>query len=182
MQLHLVDINAELVDAWREAFADQDAVAVHHNDILAVARGSLVSPANSYGFMDGGIDEAYRDHFGLTLEQRVQEAVGRRVEGYLPVGASLAVPTGRSDVPWLIVAPTMRMPEPVPASHAYRALRAVLRLVDADPDRHREVYCPGLATGTGRVPAGEAAKEMAEAYRDWAEARQGGRSGVSCDS
>lgn len=30
-----------------------------------------------------------------------------------------------------------------------------------------EVYCPGLATGTGHVPPEEAAREMYQAFADW---------------
>lgn len=37
----------------RRAFAGVDDVACEDGDILAVARNALVSPANSYGFMDG---------------------------------------------------------------------------------------------------------------------------------
>lgn len=50
-----------------------------------MAEHCVVSPANSYGFMDGGIDAAYRSFFGLQIERTVQEAVARRPEGRLPV-------------------------------------------------------------------------------------------------
>jgi O-acetyl-ADP-ribose deacetylase (regulator of RNase III) len=132
-----------------------------------VARHALVSPANSYGFMDGGIDAAYSAFFGPRVQADVQEAINRRPEGYLPVGASLAIRTGHARVPFLIVAPTMHTPEEVPAASCYRALRAVLRLADAETELAQDIYCPGLATGTGRVPAAEAAREMFRAYEDW---------------
>jgi O-acetyl-ADP-ribose deacetylase (regulator of RNase III) len=61
----------------------------------------------------------------------------------------------------------MHTPEEVLATNCCRAMRAVLRAVDSEP-RLGEVFCPGLATGTGRVPPSEAASEMARAYRDWA--------------
>ena len=58
-RLHLVDINPAVADALRVAFARWTSVDVQCRDILDVAFDTLVSPANSYGFMDGGIDLHY---------------------------------------------------------------------------------------------------------------------------
>lgn len=165
MNLHLVDLDHRLVTAWREAFLRFPEVTIERGDLLAVARHCIVSPANSYGFMDGGIDAAYRAYFGMEIEARVQDAVARRPEGHLPVGASLVVRTEHRRVPFLIVAPTMTVPEQVESSNCYRAMRAVLRIVDEEIGR--DVYCPGLATGVGMVPPESAAGEMARAYSDW---------------
>jgi len=166
MHLHFVDTSGDLIEELRRAFAGASDVTCTTGDILAVARHALVSPANSYGFMDGGIDAAYSAFFGAQLQVAVQQAINRRPEGHLPVGASLAVRTGHARIPYLIVAPTMQFPEEVPSQNCYRAMRAILRLVKAEPELGREVFCPGLATGTGRVPAGEAAAEMFRAYAD----------------
>jgi O-acetyl-ADP-ribose deacetylase (regulator of RNase III) len=166
-RLHFVDTNPDVVHELRLAFEGADDVACSEGDVLSVARNALVSPANSYGFMDGGIDAAYSAFFGPRLQATVQEAINRRPEGYLPVGASLAVPTGHARIPFLIVAPTMHTPEEVPSENCYRAMRAVLRLMTAEAAIGREVFCPGLATGTGHVPPAEAAKQMFRAYADW---------------
>ena len=72
MSLHLVDLDSNLVAAWREAFASCPEVAIDQANILQVARDCLVSPANSFGYMDGGIDAAYRDFFGPEIEHRVR--------------------------------------------------------------------------------------------------------------
>jgi len=167
MRLHFVDTDPDVAQALRRAFAGVDDVVCEDGDILAVARTALVSPANSYGFMDGGIDAAYSAFFGPRLQAAVQEAINRRPEGYLPVGASLAVRTGHARIPLLIVAPTMHTPEEVPRENSYRAMRAVLRLVDAEPALCSEVFCPGLATGTGHVSPSDAADQMFRAYADW---------------
>jgi len=167
MRLHLVDYNGELVSAWREAFRPFPEVLVHEGDLLAVAEHCVVSPANSYGFMDGGIDAAYRAFFGPEIERTVQDAVLRRPEGLLPVGASVVVHTGHVRVPYLIVAPTMTMPELVDGRNCYRAMRAVLRIAGEMAVIGRDVYCPGLSTGVGGVAPESAAMMMAEAYRDW---------------
>jgi O-acetyl-ADP-ribose deacetylase (regulator of RNase III) len=167
MRLHLVDYSGALVNAWVDAFRLFPEVTVQQGDLLAVAEHCVVSPANSYGFMDGGIDAAYRTFFGAQIERTVQDAVTRRPEGHLPVGASLVVRTGHNRVPFMIVAPTMTVPEQVESRHSYRALRAVLRILSADPEVGRDVYCPGLATGVGMVPPEHAAAMMAKAYADW---------------
>jgi O-acetyl-ADP-ribose deacetylase (regulator of RNase III) len=165
MNLHLVDFNGCVVNAWANAFAPFPEVSIQQGDLLAVAMHCVVSPANSYGFMDGGIDAAYRTFFGAQIEKKVQEAVTRRPEGHLPVGASLVVRTGHHRVPFLIVAPTMTVPEQVISDNCYRAMRAVLRVATGEVGQH--VYCPGLATGVGMVPPENAAAMMAQAYRDW---------------
>jgi O-acetyl-ADP-ribose deacetylase (regulator of RNase III) len=167
VRLHLVDYSERLVKAWEEAFSQFPEVTVLQADMLDVARHCVVSPANSYGFMDGGIDAAYRRLFGAQIERTVQEAIARRPEGHLPVGASLVVRTGHRRVPYLIVAPTMVAPEMVESQNSYRALRAALRIAGSDSEIGRDIYCPGLATGVGRVPPEEAAKAMSRAYADW---------------
>jgi O-acetyl-ADP-ribose deacetylase (regulator of RNase III) len=167
MRLHLVDSNAHLVNAWSEAFGEFPEVDVRHGDILAVAEHCVVSPARSYGFMDGGIDDSYRVFFGARIERTIQEAVARRTEGNLPVGASIVIRTGHERVPFMIVAPTMTVPEQVDRRHCYRAMRAVLRIAGTNADVGRDVYCPGLAAGIGTVPPEDSAAMMAEAYRDY---------------
>lgn len=170
MRLHLVDTEPDLVEAWKQAFAPFPEVEVVYGNILEVANDTLVSPANSYGYMDGGIDRLYIEHFGLDLQRRVTEAIAGRPEGCLPVGASLLVSTGNTRIPYLIVAPTMTLPEPVPAAHAFRAMAAALRIAKQYSDRISDIYCPGLTTGIGRVPFADAAREMAAAYAKWVQA------------
>lgn len=167
MKLHLVDTNAELVKEWEQAFAAFPEVIVSCYDLLAVAHTCVVSPANSYGFMDGGIDLEYYEYFGPRIQIKVQDAIAKRPEGLLPVGASLLVKTGDRKIPYLIVAPTMEMPGPVISSHCYHAMVAILRLASWYPETLTDIFCPGLATGTGRVSEVDAAEEMAAAYQDW---------------
>jgi O-acetyl-ADP-ribose deacetylase (regulator of RNase III) len=173
LQLHLVDHNPVLVAAWRECFRSFPEVAIRQGDLLAVAENAVVSPANSFGFLDGGIDRAYLAFFGLHIQERVQQASAARPEGHLPVGASIVVRTGHGRIPFLILAPTMLLPEVVAEDHSYRALRAVLRLAGHDAGVGRMVFCPGLGTGVGGGAPDAAAREMAQAYQDWKDARQG---------
>ena len=59
--MHLIDRDPALVRAWREVFRDRDEVTVHEDDYFAHPAAAMVSPANSFGIMDGGLDLAIRN-------------------------------------------------------------------------------------------------------------------------
>lgn len=117
--------------------------------------------------MDGGIDRRYVSYFGSQLELRIRDQISLRAEGYLPIGATIVAITAHERIPYVIVAPTMLMPEDVSADNSYRAMRAVLRTAAAHADQLGDVFCPGLGTGVGRVSPRAAAREMFAAYSDW---------------
>lgn len=165
--LHLVDVNRGVVDAWEAAFAAFPEVQVMRGNILEIARVSVVSPANGQGFMDGGIDRIYTEFFGMRPQTELQTAISERHDGELAVGASVIVPTGHERIPYMICAPTMASPGPVPATNAFYAMSAVLFAATRHQDILEEVYCPGLCTDVGEVEPVEAAEEMVFAYRKW---------------
>lgn len=176
----LVDLNPELVAAWRTAFAGIDAVEVQHGSIFdAAPADAIVSPANAFGFMDGGIDLAYVCRWGWGLQDRLRQEIWNfsyaqqrgqshdlhppPVKPELPVGYAVVVPTLGQDIPWMIAAPTMRFPGPVPGTqNAYHAFRAALWWARARG--FKRVLCPGLGTLTGRIPPVEAARQMRLAW------------------
>ena len=166
MKLHLIDSDSEVALALQAAFSPFADVDVKCGDLLASAEHCVVSPANGFGFMDGGFDRDLYSFFGPSIQSRVQDAISRRPEGHLPVGASLLLRTGHIRIPFLIIAPTMTLPEQVEASNAYRAMRAILRITATDRKIFSHIYCPGLATGVGAVTPSEAADQMARAYGD----------------
>jgi len=172
MNLHLIDDNAEVANALRLAFQAHSEVEVAYGDLLKMARNCVVSPANSQGFMDGGIDRAFMSFFGAAIEAKVRETIGCRPEAHLPIGSSLMINTGHIVVPFLLVAPTMESPEMVEPINAYRAMRAILRIASTHEEIGRAVFCPGLCTGVGCVLPSDAANEMARAYQDWKHQQQ----------
>lgn len=167
IQLNLVDLSDTVASALQLAFARYPEVVVNSGDILKAASNVVISPANSHGFMDGGVDRAYADFFGPGFANALRDAVLHRPEGHLPVGASMVVPTGHPSIRFVIVAPTMETPEHVPPQNAYRALRAALRLALSEPELRGAWFSPGLTTLVGQADPAEAAREMAEAYGDW---------------
>src|ERR1043165_2956863 len=149
----LVDHFEPLVTAWREAFASHPEVEARHGDFFAEDADALVSPANSFGIMDGGLDAAIRDRLGWDVETAVQQRIVEQHHGELPVGSAELVATGHTRWPFLVVAPTMRIPEVVAQTlNSYLAFRAVLLVVarhnrEADQPTIRSIVVPGLATG-----------------------------------
>jgi hypothetical protein len=77
MSLHLTLCATEdsLAEAWERFCGDLDFISIHRGSILDVACDAVVSPANSFGFMDGGIDATYLTHFGSQLQTEVQNLI-----------------------------------------------------------------------------------------------------------
>ena len=120
--------------------------------------------------MDGGVDLAITMFFGPSLPARVQQRILIEYLGEQPVGTSMIVETNHPRHPFIAHTPTMRVPMTIAyTDHAYLAMWAMLLAVRrhnlTSPTPIRSVACPGLGTATGRVPAAEAARQMALAYR-----------------
>jgi O-acetyl-ADP-ribose deacetylase (regulator of RNase III) len=110
MKLVLSAIDKELQDAWQSACGDLDFVEVRRGSILESGCDAVVSPANSFGFMDGGIDMVYSRHFGWHVQERLQARIRDLHHGELLVGSAEIVETDDVSIPYLIAAPTMRVP------------------------------------------------------------------------
>lgn len=174
LNIALVDLDSSLVGHWNRCFGGEAQVSARLGDYFSHPADAMVSPANSFGFMDGGLDLAIRNTLGEQIQQRVQGAIQVRYHGELPVGSALIVETQHQSWPYLIVAPTMRLPADVSDSlNAYLAFRAILleikRFNVGHPDHPiRSVLCPGLATGVGGMAAEFCAVQMWEAYQQCA--------------
>jgi O-acetyl-ADP-ribose deacetylase (regulator of RNase III) len=70
---------------------------------------SIVSPANSFGYMRGGIDGFYTKKFGPGVEKDVQDLIKSEHDGEMLVGKAEIVETGDKNIPFCISAPTMRI-------------------------------------------------------------------------
>lgn len=129
----------------------------------------MVSAANSFGLMDGGVDLAIADFFGAQLVQRVQAHILDEYLGEQPVGTSFIIATGHPRYPFVAHTPTMRVPMSISTTdNVYAAMWAMMLAVRrhnrVSAARIQKVACPGLGTATGRVEPREAARQMALAY------------------
>jgi O-acetyl-ADP-ribose deacetylase (regulator of RNase III) len=169
-RIFLIGRSPPLVHAWQEAFADCAEVQPLGGDYFQRAADAIVSPANSFGIMDGGLDRAIRDQLGDSVQLKVQDAIVEKHHGELPVGAAVIVATGQEQWKYLIAAPTMRVPEPVAFTiHAYLAFRAVLVAVEnfntqAGRREIDSIICSGLGTGIGQMSPVKCARQMRAAY------------------
>ncbi|BAZ16479.1 putative appr-1-p processing enzyme family [Calothrix sp. NIES-4071] len=157
----------------------RDFVTVHRGSILDVECDAVVSPANSFGFMDGGIDFIYMDYFGKDIQLKVRRQIFDYHHGELIVGNADIVETGDSKIPYLIAAPTMRVPMVLHDSvNAYLAARAVFILVSSGlftsgakagekiSDHVKTVAMPGLGTGVGNIHSKTCALQVRTAIND----------------
>ena len=169
----LVDRGPELVAAWKETFAPFPEVVAERRDYFASPADAMVAPGNSFAIMDGGLDKAIRDVIG-GVEARVQKRLAEVHHAELPVGGAEVVETNDDRWPFLVYAPTMRVPDDVSRStNAYVAFRAILlavrrhnTLVASGGGRAIEtLLCCGLCTGIGAMPPRRSAAQMRVAYR-----------------
>lgn len=164
LELHLCALDPALAEAWSRHFDGEARVQVHRGDILKRKADAILSPANSFGFMDGGIDLAYSNHFGWELQDRLQRLIRMRHDGELPVGNAIVVTTHHADIPFLVSAPTMRVPMPIADTvNVFLAFRAALLAVREEPSV-RSLLVPGLGTGIGAMPYERSARQMRAAY------------------
>ena len=176
MKIVLTAVDEELAAAWSQHCGQVESVRVHVGSILEVDCDAVVSPANSFGFMDGGIDLVYSEHFGWGLQERLRVAIREHHHGELLVGTAEVVETGDARIPYLIAAPTMRVPMLLRDSvNPYLAARAALLLVQhgefrSGPkagtpisERISTIAFPGLGTGVGGVSPSVCAVQMAAA-------------------
>src|SRR5215207_4089662 len=179
MRIVLASVEPALTAAWEQHCGDLPDVMVHVGSILDLTIDAVVSPANSFGFMDGGLDYAYSAHFGWDVQDRLQELIRTRHHGELLVGAAEIVDTGDTRIPFVIAAPTMRVPMILMDSvNPYLAARGALLLIrhgtiasgplagHAVRDVVQSVAFPGLGTGVGRVGPNTCARQVRMAIEE----------------
>jgi O-acetyl-ADP-ribose deacetylase (regulator of RNase III) len=196
VKIILAAVEDDLADAWERHCGDLPNVTIHRGSILELSVDAVISPANSFGFMDGGIDHLYSDHFGWEVQERLQEMIRTRHHGELLVGTAEIVDTGHLRIPYVIVAPTMRVPMVLTETiNPYLAARAALLLIrngvipsgalmgEAVATAVQSVAFPGLGTGIGRVGPNTCAHQVRAAIEEvllglgqypktWAEAQR----------
>ena len=165
----LRDIDPDVVSAWQKYFKGIPNVRISQGEIFESSADAIVSPANSFGYMDGGIDLVYLRRFGWELQTRLQTHLREDHDGELPVGQAIIIETFDAAIPYLVSAPTMRIPMDVSNTvNAYLAFRAAIRAIKLHnrdmPQTIRTVLCPGLCTAIGRMPPDLSARQMAAAF------------------
>ncbi|QEG22284.1 macro domain-containing protein [Mariniblastus fucicola] len=112
-------------------------------------------------------------------KQQLQNQIKHLHHGELLVGNADIVETNHSNIPYLIAAPTMRVPMILADTvNPYLAARAVLLLIkhgefpsgalegEQISDGVKSVAFPGLGTGVGRVPPEKCALQVRTAIKE----------------
>lgn len=168
--LTLGTLDEAMAEAWATQFR-LPAVTITVGDILEADADAILSPANSFGFMDGGIDLLYSRFFGWELQEALQARITSEYDGELPVGQAIVVPTEHETIRFLVSAPTMRVPSKIDGTvNVYLAFRAALLAVQRHNagrgQKIRSLVSPALGAGIGGMPLARVARQMFAAYSD----------------
>lgn len=175
MKITVVDLNEKLIEAFEKQLntlfsnlKNQVEVKLGAFDTIS-SYDAIVSPGNSFGFMNGGVDNALRSFFGVQLEQRVMERIREDYLGEHNVGSAFVIETKNASHPWLVHAPTMRVPSVIAGTDAvysatWAALVAVVRHNKTKSSKINHLVFPGMGTGAGKMDFDKAAGQMLLAF------------------
>jgi O-acetyl-ADP-ribose deacetylase (regulator of RNase III) len=135
-------------------------IKVEKGDITQMDCEAIVNPANSYGYMGGGVAEAIKRVGGDEIET---EAI---LKSPIPIGKAIPTTAGTLRCKLVIHAPTMKQPAmKIDVKNVESATRAALQL--ASELRIKRIAIPGMGTGVGGVSAKEAAKAMINVAKEF---------------
>jgi O-acetyl-ADP-ribose deacetylase (regulator of RNase III) len=166
MEIYLLDINKDIVKCWENFFHNEPDVCVVYSDFAEFMRMTrvecVVSPANSFGFMDGGYDAAITKWFGDQLQRRVQQYIIDKLHGEQIVGTSFIIDSGNGNQ-YLIHTPSMRTPQRIRDPLViYNCMRSCL--ITASENKIKSIVIPAFGGSTGGVSANIVAELMYKAY------------------
>ena len=137
-------------------------IIVEKGDLTKVDCEAIVNPANSYGYMGGGVAGAIKRVGGVEIEK---EAVSKAP---IPVGNAITTTAGSLPCTYVIHAPTMQKPAmKIDVGNVKLATRAALDL--ATKLNIKSIAIPGMGTGVGGVETRAAAKaivDISKKYED----------------
>ena len=119
MSIKFISLHDEWIDSMKEHFKNILFVTAEKGDIrtIPIENHCFVSPANSLGFMDGGIDLVLSREIMPGIERKVKKRIqdlgimSSMGRPYLPIGSVISVPHDLNT--FLIVTPTMFLPHDV---------------------------------------------------------------------
>jgi len=128
-------------------------IIVKKGDITKISCDAIVNPANSFGYMGGGVAGAIKRVGGDEIEK---EAIA---QAPIFVGSAVATTAGALPCQFVIHAPTMKKPAmKIPVENVAKATQAALKL--GKEMQIKNIAIPGKGTGVGSVLPQDAAKAM----------------------
>ena len=135
-------------------------IVVQQGDLTKISCDAIVNPANSFGYMGGGVAGAIRRVGGVEIEN---EAVSKAP---IAVGKAVATTAGNLPCKYVIHAPTMKQPAMrIGVENVRLATKAALELgVELNL---KTIAIPGMGTGVGRVPVNAAAETISSIAKEF---------------
>jgi len=129
------------------------SIVVKRGDLTQISCDAIVNPANSFGYMGGGVAGAIKRVGGVEIEN---EAI---TKAPIIVGAAVFTAAGSLPCTFVIHAPTMEQPAMrIGIENVKLATKAALELgVELNL---KTIAIPGMGTGVGGVPVEDAAKAI----------------------
>lgn len=168
MELILCDINHNMIYEWERVFSNHENVKCIDGDYCTVAErekvDAIVSPANSFGIMDGGLDLSIRDFYfknNIDIQELVQKQIKKIFWGIQTVGSSIYIKNNFID---LIHSPTMKVPGQInDLNIIYFATRNTI--ICARENGVNKVIIPAFGAGIGNIKYSIVARIMEDAIK-----------------
>ncbi|MEK6964057.1 MAG: macro domain-containing protein [Nanoarchaeota archaeon] len=133
-------------------------ITVRKGSITLLNVDAVVNPANSYGFMGGGVAWVIKNVGGQIIED---EAIA---QARFHIGQAVLTSGGELIARQVIHSPTMEEPaEKTNVVNIQQAVQAALEL--ADQSEFTKIAFPGMGTGVGGVSKKEAAQTMVKTIK-----------------
>ena len=165
MKIYIIDESKQKIEIAKQYFKDTDIEFVDEKFSDFMKRETvecIVSPANSFGLMDGGYDLAITEWFGEQLQKRVQKYIIKNYYGEQPVGTSFII-SANGNGQKLIHTPSMQTPRAIlDPVIIYQCMRSTLMC--AYKNKVQSILIPLFGGGCGGVGARTIAKLMRLAY------------------
>lgn len=129
-------------------------------DLTKISCDAIVNPANSYGYMGGGVAGAIKRVGGIEIEK---EAVSKAP---IHVGKAVATIAGSLPCRYVIHAPTMKNPAMrIDIENVKLATRAAFEI--GIRLNLKTIAIPGMGTGVGGVKIDKAAETIAKLAKEY---------------
>lgn len=135
-------------------------IIILKEDITKVQCDAIVNPANSSGYMGGGVAGVIKKVGGEVIEE---EAVN---QAPIFIGKAVMTTAGKLPHKAVIHAPTMKRPSEITNRQNVKSA-TIAALECADKNGFSSIAFPGMGTGVGRVPLGVAAETMVSAIKSF---------------
>ena len=136
------------------------SIIIKQGDITQIECDAIINPANSFGYMGGGVAGAIKRVGGKEIEE---EAVSKAP---IVVGKAIITKAGNLPCKYVIHAPTMKRPAMITSvKNIESATYAALKL--AENLGFKCISIPGMGTGIGKISLEKAALAITKIAKEF---------------